>query len=107
MVMTGIETKNYEKALSIIKDQLQAMKNGSFTKEELAQTKAVIQNQMMETLDTSRGLIEVLYHNVVSQTNVTDEIWRTEINKVTKETVIKVGEKIQLDTIYFLSGMEA
>ena len=36
--------------------------------EELAQTKAVIQNQFLETIDTARGLIEVLYHNVVANT---------------------------------------
>jgi len=67
----------------------------------------MIQNQMMETIDTSRGYIEVLYHNVISQSNVTEELWKEKINEVKKEDVIKVGEKIQLDTVYFLSGMEA
>lgn len=107
MVMTGIETKNFEKALTIIKEQLQAMKNGEFTDAELVQTKAMIQNQMMETLDTSRGYIEVMYHNVISQAKVTEELWKEKINDVKKEDVLKVGEKVQLDTIYFLSGMEA
>lgn len=107
MVMTGIETKNYDRALTIIKEQLKEMKLGHFTEDELAQTKAMIQNQMMETIDTSRGYIEVLYHNVISQSNVTEELWKEKINEVKKEDVIKVGEKIQLDTVYFLSGMEA
>ncbi|MEN0659463.1 EF-P 5-aminopentanol modification-associated protein YfmF [Caldifermentibacillus hisashii] len=107
LVMTGIETKNYEKAVTIIKEQLQAMKNGDFTEADIEQTKAVIQNQMLETLDTSRGLVEVLYHNVISGTNVSEEVWKEKIAKVTKENIIQVGEKIQLDTIYFLSGLEA
>jgi predicted Zn-dependent peptidase len=107
LVMTGIETKNYEKAVTIIKEQLQAMKNGDFTEADIEQTKAVIQNQMLETLDTSRGLVEVLYHNVISGTNVSEEVWKEKIAKVTKENILQVGEKIQLDTIYFLSGLEA
>lgn len=107
LVMTGIETKNYEKAVTIIKEQLQVMKNGDFTEADIEQTKAVIQNQMLETLDTSRGLVEVLYHNVISGTNVSEEVWKEKIANVTKENIIQVGEKIQLDTIYFLSGLEA
>ncbi|MBU5343604.1 MULTISPECIES: EF-P 5-aminopentanol modification-associated protein YfmF [Bacillaceae] len=107
LVMTGIETKNYEKAVTIIKEQLQVMKNGDFTEADIEQTKAVIQNQMLETLDTSRGLVEVLYHNVISGANVSEEVWKEKIANVTKENIIQVGEKIQLDTIYFLSGLEA
>ncbi len=107
LVMTGIETKNYEKAVTIIKEQLQAMKNGDFTEADIEQTKAVIQNQMLETLDTSRGLVEVFYHNVISGGNVSEEVWKEKIADVTKENILQVGEKIQLDTIYFLSGLEA
>ncbi|MCU9612041.1 insulinase family protein [Caldibacillus lycopersici] len=106
MVMTGIETKNYEKAVTIIKNQLSAMKNGDFTDQELDQTKAVIQNQMLETLDTSRGLVEILYHNVISRKQVTDKLWQEKINQVSKEEIVQVGNKIQWDTVYFLSGME-
>lgn len=107
LVMTGIETKNYGQAVSIIKEQLEAMKKGDFSEEEIQQTKAVIQNQMLETLDTPRGLIEILYHNVVSGADVSEEVWMEEVAKVTKDDLVTVGEKIYLDTIYFLSGMEA
>ncbi|WAA13545.1 EF-P 5-aminopentanol modification-associated protein YfmF [Fervidibacillus halotolerans] len=106
MVMTGIEPKNYEQALSIIKEQMEAMKSGNFSEEELVQTKAVIKNQMLETLDTPQGTIEVLYHNVISKKNIDKEKWFEGIEKVTKEEVLDVAKKIQFDTIYFLTGME-
>jgi len=106
MVMTGIEPKNYDQALSIIKEQFQAMNNGEFSENELEQTKAVIQNQMLETLDTARGMTEVLYHNVLSNSKVPEEVWMEKIKQVTKEDVIQVGKKIVLDTIYFLTGQE-
>jgi predicted Zn-dependent peptidase len=107
MVMSGIEFENYSKAVSIIKEQMEAMKNGDFTEQELTQTKAVIKNQLLETIDTARGVSEVLYHNVISNTNRTFDEWLSGIEKVTKEEIIKVAQKVELDTIYFLSGLEA
>ena len=55
MVMSGIDLKNYDQAVGIIREQMEAMKNGDFSDEEVAQTKAVIRNQMLETIDTSRA----------------------------------------------------
>ncbi|NRD78904.1 insulinase family protein [Bacillus sp. BRMEA1] len=107
MVMSGIESKNYEKAVGIIYEQMEAMKKGDFTDQELEQTKAVIQNQILETIDTAKGLIEVLYHNVVACTEIQLETWISEMQKATKEEIVKVANKIELDTIYFLTGMEA
>jgi len=107
MVMSGIEFENYNKAVSIIKEQMEAMKKGDFTEQELTQTKAVIKNQLLETIDTARGASEVLYHNVISHTNRTFDEWLAGIDKVTKEEIVKVAQKVELDTIYFLSGLEA
>ncbi|PEQ93834.1 peptidase M16 [Bacillus sp. AFS006103] len=107
MVMSGIDLKNYDQAVGIIHEQLEAMKKGDFTDQELEQTKAVIQNQILETIDTSRGLTEILYHNVVAATNINLDTWLEEMQKVTKEEIVEVAKKIQMDTIYFLTGTEA
>ncbi|WP_064093650.1 EF-P 5-aminopentanol modification-associated protein YfmF [Rossellomorea aquimaris] len=106
MVMSGIEFKNYDQAVGIIKEQLQAMKDGEFTDSEIDQTKAVIRNQLLETIDTSRGLIEILYHNAIAGKEIGLEHWLNEIEKTTKEEIVKVANKVELDTIYFLTGME-
>ncbi|MGG0738066.1 EF-P 5-aminopentanol modification-associated protein YfmF [Niallia taxi] len=106
MVLSGIDQQNYEKAVSIIKEQLELMKQGDFTEDEIMQTKAVTHNQMLETLDTSRGMIEVFYHNAVSGVDVDMSHWLQSISKVTKEEIQNVAKKIELDTIYFLSGSE-
>lgn len=105
MVMSGVEVQNYEKAVSIIKEQMIAMKNGDFTEEEFEQTKAVIQNQLLETIDTAYGIVEIVYHNVIASMNRSFEDYLEGIEKVTKEEVVKVANKIELDTIYFLKGM--
>ncbi|SDM00722.1 pitrilysin family protein [Bacillus sp. OK048] len=107
MVMSGIDLKNYEQAVGIIRDQLEAMKKGDFSDQELVQTKAVIRNQILETIDTSRGLTEILYHNVVAGKDIRLEQWITDMEKTTREEITAVANKIELDTIYFLTGTEA
>jgi predicted Zn-dependent peptidase len=106
MVMSGIEFKNYDQAVGIINEQLEAMRNGDFTDGEVEQTKAVIKNQLLETVDTSRGLIEVLYHNAVSNKQIDLKTWLSEVESTTKEEIIAAANKVELDTIYFLTGME-
>lgn len=106
MVMSGIEAKNYDQAITIIREQMDAMKKGDFTDQEIEQTKAVINNQLLETTDTSRGLVEILYHNVIANQNLTVDDWIQGINKISKHDIIDVAKKIELDTIYFLTGLE-
>lgn len=106
MVMAGVEPVNYEKAVQIIRDQMEGMKKGDFTDDEMTQTKAVIRNQLLETIDTPRGLVEVLYHNVVSKRKRPIEEWLSETDRVSREEVVRVANNIELDTIYFLTGME-
>lgn len=106
MVMSGIENENYKQAIEIIYEQMNAMKNGDFSEEELAQTKAVIKNQLLETIDVSRGLVEILYHNVLSGHDISLDEWFEKTEATTKEEIVAVGEKVRLDTVYFLTGTE-
>lgn len=107
MVMSGIDLKNYDQAVGIIHEQMEAMRQGDFSDQELVQTKAVIKNQILETIDTQRGLTEILYHNVVAHAEIPLQNWIKDMQKVTKEEIVAVAKKIDLDTIYFLTGTEA
>jgi predicted Zn-dependent peptidase len=102
--MSGIEVQNYEQAVSIIREQMAAMKNGDFNDQELEQTKAVIRNQLLETIDTAYGLVEIVYHNVIAQINRPFEDYLQGIETVSKDDIVKVAQKLELDTIYFLKG---
>ncbi|RLQ95680.1 EF-P 5-aminopentanol modification-associated protein YfmF [Falsibacillus albus] len=106
MVMSGIDNNNYDQAVKIIHEQMDAMKKGDFTEQEIEQTKAVIRNQLLETIDTARGMVEVLYHNVVSKQNITIEEWLQSVKETTKDQIVAAADKIKLDTIYFLTGTE-
>jgi len=102
LVMSGIDPTNFEKATNIILEQLEQMKSGKFSEDEIIQTKAVLKNQVLEALDTQRGTIDNLYYNVVARKQVPINEWLERIEKVTKEEIIEVSKKIQLDTTFFL-----
>ena len=106
IVMSGIENANYKQALDIIKEQFSLMQQGDFTEDEIQQTKAVVKNQLLETIDVPRGLIEILYHNVIAKTTITLDEWLEKTETITKEEIVDVAKQIQLDTIYFLTGTE-
>lgn len=106
MVMSGIEGENYSKAVKIIHEQMEAMKAGDFSEEEMEQTKAVIKNQFLESIDMPRGIVEILYHNVVAESDVPLEAWIDSLGHITKKDIVRVANKIELDTIYFLTGKE-
>ncbi|KYG34999.1 EF-P 5-aminopentanol modification-associated protein YfmF [Alkalihalobacillus trypoxylicola] len=107
MVMSGIEFSKYDRAVEIIKEQMKAMKEGQFSEAEMEQTKAMLINQLLESIDVARGFVELSYHQVVSNYERSVESWIEEIKSVTKEEMIQVAQKIELDTIYFLKGKEA
>lgn len=106
IVMAGIQQQNYQKTIGIINEQMEAMKKGEFSEEIITQTKAVIENQLLETIDNQIGLVEVLYHDVIAGKAVSIQQWLSSIKNVTKEDIVDVANQVELDTIYFLAGTE-
>ncbi|MFD2925586.1 EF-P 5-aminopentanol modification-associated protein YfmF [Halobacillus naozhouensis] len=106
LVFSGVDPKDYNQAKSIILDQMEAMKQGDFSDEQVTDAKEQVVNQLQETMDNANGLIEVLYHQMLSGSTIQSEELMENIRNVTKEDVVKVAEKIELDTIYFLTSQE-
>ncbi|NGP44072.1 insulinase family protein [Bacillaceae bacterium SIJ1] len=107
LVMSGIEFEQFTKTRDIIIQQMEDMQKGRFSETEVAQTKAMIRNQLLEMLDTPRGIVEMLYNNRVAGTNRTVENWLEGIQRVKNDDIIAVANKATLDTVYFLKGLEA
>lgn len=101
-VFSGIAPADFDKAKTIILEQLQAMCDGDFTEEQIAEAKLLISNQYKENLDEAYGMIEMLYNQQFnSNTRSTDFV--ESIEAVTKEAIVRVANRIELDTTYFLT----
>ena len=83
---------------------MEAMKQGDFTEEQIEQAKRQIINQYKETLDDPFGMIEVMYNQKVGNSTRSVAQFIEAINQVNKELIIKVANKLELDTIYFLTA---
>lgn len=104
MVRAGIEIENYEKALDIIKKQLEEMKQGNFTEEDMQNAKNLIFstiNNIEEEQDTE---ISYYFGQELAKSNVSIEEYRNKIEEITKEQVVEIASQIKINTIYFLKN---
>ena len=98
----GIEISNYEKALNLIKEQLKDMKNGEFTEEDVENAKKAIISSIKTIDDEQDTSITYYFGQEMSQNQNSVEDYIERIGKVTKEDVIQVANKVEMNTIYFL-----
>ncbi|RKQ37538.1 EF-P 5-aminopentanol modification-associated protein YfmF [Oceanobacillus halophilus] len=103
-VFSGIAPTDFEKARDIIREQMTAMKNGDIKDDALSETKDLITNQLLETMDHPQGLIELLYQQVLGEKEMSPNELLNNIKHVTKEQVIEVAQKIKEDTVYLLTS---
>ncbi|QDX94919.1 insulinase family protein [Brevibacillus laterosporus] len=102
MMMSGIDAKNYEQAVTIIKEQIAMMEQGEISQEEMDMTKATLYNQFKELLDSGKMMVEYAYNGVISGKARDLQTLLTEIEKVSVQDVVNVAKKVELDTIYLL-----
>lgn len=103
MIRSGINKKDFKKALSLIKKETLSMKKGKFSDDDIIKAKITYINSLKELEDSSESLLS-LYAGIEYLNSDTLEDRFKKINKVTKEDVIKLSNKIHLDTIYLLEG---
>ena len=101
-VNCGIEISNYEKALNLIKKQLEDMKNGDFTEEEVENAKKAIISSIKTIDDEQDTSITYYFGQEMSGNQKSVDEYIERIGKVTKEDVIQVAKKVEINTIYFL-----
>ena len=98
----GIEIKNYNKALEIIKKQIEDMKAGDFTDEEVENAKQGIISAIKTIDDEQDSQITYEFGQELSNNKCTLEEYKEKISKVKKQDIIDIANAVSIDTIYFL-----
>lgn len=101
-IKCGIEIQNYEKAVEIIKKQLEDMKNGKFEEEDIENAKKVIISTVSSINEEQDSEITYYFGHEITKSELTIEEYMEKIKNVKKENIIKVANKIKINTIYFL-----
>ena len=102
LIQTGIEINNYDKALEIIKEQLQEMKNGNITQKEFDSAKTLIMSSISLIPESKEDMIAYYFDQRLFDENLTITEYNNKLKEVTMEQVIDVAKKVSVDTIYFL-----
>ncbi|MEC0373499.1 EF-P 5-aminopentanol modification-associated protein YfmF [Paenibacillus chibensis] len=105
-IQSGIEVQNYEKALEIIKKQLEEMRAGNITELEMSQTKAMIRNLLLEIDDSAFEMIAYDFNRQFSGKDRPRAELLQQVEAIRIEDVKAAAATFELDTIYFLKGQK-
>ena len=103
-IKCGIEIKNYEKAMEIIRKQLEDMKNGVFTDEDIENCKRKIISGIKTINDEQDTEITYLFGQELANVKTSLEKYMEKIQKVTKQGIMKIANSITINTVYFLKN---
>lgn len=106
LVNSGVENENIEKTKEAVIDQLEEIKNGDFTNEDINFAEMAIKNDFKSVAD-SAGNVSNWYFDCIRKNDiVTPEEKLGRYLGVSKERIIAAAKSMVLDSVYVLTGNE-
>ena len=102
MINCGIEIKNYEQALEIIRKQLENIKQGNFSDEEIENSKQGIISAIKGIEDEQDTEITYYCGQELTSEQISIEDYIKYIQNVSREDILNIAKNIYVNTIYFL-----
>ena len=99
-----IEISNYEKAISLIKDQLDEIREGKFNEEDIGNAKELLVASLNAINDEQTSEISYRMSQELSGENESVDETIQKIKAVNKEAILEVAQGIKINTIYFLTN---
>lgn len=103
-VSCGINVSNYERAKAEILNQLDDLKRNLISNEELSVAKDLAIKEMKEMGDYPGAIATFCYSRSIYGLDETVDSLTEKIKTVSAEDVLKMANKIVLDTVFFLKG---
>ncbi len=106
MVASGVDTANADEAREAILEQLELMKSGDFTDEELATAQRSMCDEILSAADTPEQLASFCTTGLLTGEYLTPPEVCRRINAVTRQEVIGAAHLVSLDTVYLLQAQK-
>ena len=103
MIYSGIEPGNSDNVLKLIKKTLQNISKGKFDDKQLESAKETIISSIKASMDSPAGIINTYYAKILIDSLLFKERMEN-ISKVTKEDIMELSKKINLNTLFLLEG---
>ena len=102
-IESGVQKENIEKAKAAILNEIEEMKKGNITDEEMTSTKLSLCNKYMTSVDSPSGTQAWYLAQMLKGKPISPQEQAELINAVTKEQVVAAANKLTLDTVYVLT----
>lgn len=103
-VESGVEFENIEKTKNAVLKELDAIRNGDLTEDEINFAKLSIANDFVSICDTVGGIGEWYISQLADGRMLSVQEAIDDFNSITKEQIIEAANKVTLDTVYVLRG---
>lgn len=106
VIYAGINKENYEKALDVIKIQLEDMKNGNITDIEFKSARDSLLADLIEWKDSKVAMAKMKLSNLIAfkDADISIDQMREEIKNVKIEDIINISKKIEVEKVFLLGG---
>ena len=106
LVDCGVEDKNVKKTGEAIIRELESIKEGKFTQEEIENTKKLLINSLNSVEDSPSAPEEWHMRDLAEGRTITPEKMKQEIKETTAQQIRQAAELMELEGIYLLTGEE-
>ena len=103
-VQSGIESQNEEKAKEAILMQLEDIKNGNFSDEDIESSVKALEDSFKSVTDSPEALDAWFMSQCVSGNYKYPDDFIAEFRRVTKQEIIDAAKDVTLDTVFMLEG---
>ncbi len=103
-VQSGIESYNEEKAKTAILQQLEDIKAGNFSDDDILSSVKALEDGFRSVSDSAESVASWFTSQICSDKYLYPEDFIEEFKKVTREDVIAAAKAVTLDTVFMLEG---
>ena len=102
-ISAGIDGKNKDKTVKLIKECMKEIENGNFDDIEIEKAKTIYKNSCIEMLDAPSSILNsYISHEYIGVDTLEEKMKK--IDMVTKEDIINIAHKVKINIIYMLEG---
>jgi len=104
-VNSGVEFKNFKMAYDEMLIQLNDIREGKIEEYEMDSAKKSLINALSSIKDSHSSIEDYMLNGLINGNIIEISDYIDNIRKVTKDDVVNVAEKIELDTVYYLKNV--
>lgn len=104
IIDSGVETDKIEKTEKAVTEQVDLMKNGDITDDELIHAKLLLKNAYISSLDSLGAMDNYYCTRVLRESPVSPRQSAEIAESITRDEIIELASHIKLDTVFSLVG---